>query len=110
MKTIYSLLAGIIFFAILFPSCTIEKRVYMPGYNVEWNIAKHKSKGVQSIANTESASSMEKNDDKQELVASPFSQLVLKENNNTIERTTASVDKNPVIIAKKHTAPVIIEF
>lgn len=110
MKTIHSLLAGIIFLAILFPSCTIEKRVYMPGYNVEWNSAKHKSKGVKSITDTETASSIEKNNAQQELAVQPSSPPVLQENNNTIERTTASVEKKPSLVSKKYLAPIADNF
>jgi len=107
MKTLFSFLAGIIFLAVLFPSCTVEKRVYMPGYNVQWNNAQHKSKPVESIAAEESASSIEKNEEDapslkgEDKTKSPFRDL---------GQTTASADKKPAIIAKKYTAPVITEF
>lgn len=98
MKTILSLLAGIIFLAILLPSCTIEKRTYMPGYNVEWNTAKHKSKPVEPSAV------------KEESASQTFSEPVIEANNNSVENATASADKKPSLVSKKYLAPITDNF
>jgi hypothetical protein len=43
MKSLRPLLFFFFSFLIGFTSCTVEKRVHMPGYHTTWNKAKHKS-------------------------------------------------------------------
>jgi uncharacterized membrane protein YqaE (UPF0057 family) len=41
-----NLLLTVLFFTVLFSSCTIEKRHYMNGYHIEWNHANRKEKAT----------------------------------------------------------------
>lgn len=70
----------------------------MPGYNVEWNTAKHKSKPVEPSAV------------KEESASQTFSEPVNEANNNNVESATASVDKKPSLVSKKYLAPITDNF
>jgi TM2 domain-containing membrane protein YozV len=104
MKSIKQL--SLIAFAIMLilSSCTMQKRLYMSGFTVEWNTAKHNSdKG--KLANIHK----EKQTDKDVIVA-----VQQVENKiNTIENTTAITDENitvsvinPIIVS----SPELVSF
>lgn len=54
MKKLLQLLSICILIISLFSTCSLEKRRYMPGYNIEWNKSKQDSKKVESAQNNKS--------------------------------------------------------
>lgn len=105
MKKIYACLAGIFFLAILFSSCSIEKRTYLSGYHIEWNSAKHHTKEAELKINTASVSNTEDYIVLQEKTKQPLSETVIEENNENTEVISTSTEKIPAIISQRNIIP-----
>ena len=78
-------------------SCTMEKRVYMSGYHIQWNKSKH-NPDKQELVNTDSRKqTVEQSENETKTVDNSFAQTVTDDN------ITASVDNNSVIIPSHKT-------
>jgi len=74
-------------------SCTMEKRLYMPGYNVEWNKSGNSEEKV-NIASNVSSASQEQTTDNNSLSTGNTDNILTEEN------LTASIDNSDVLITK----------
>jgi hypothetical protein len=82
------------------PSCTMEKRVYMSGYNIQWNIHKSNSDKQQSVTNTtkQTKESKELNVEQPEKENNITYAASATTDDNTL---TASTDKSIVVLSNK---------
>lgn len=94
-------------FSILFalPSCTVEKRVYMSGYNIQWNKHKSNSDKQQSVINTakkvkESKELSVEQSEKENNIKE--SNIIYNESATTDNNVvTASADKSIIVLSNK---------
>lgn len=100
MKSIKQLLFTGLATMLILSSCTMEKRVYMSGYHIEWNKSKHNSESKE-IASNDNGKQAEQNQ---------IGTVVQVENeSNTVENSatvsedniTASVDNHQLILPEK---------
>jgi len=73
-------------------SCTMQKRLYLPGYNVEWNKSGNSEEKV-NIASNVSSASQEQTTDNNSLSTGNTDNILTEEN------LTASIDNSDIIIS-----------
>jgi hypothetical protein len=89
-------------------SCTIEKRMYMPGYHVEWNKSKHSAgKSELSYINNNNTKLSEQNptinEESLTITNTEADEFADTEVENSL---SASADNNPVILPFKKLVPL----
>lgn len=77
-------------------SCTMEKRIYMSGYHIEWSKSKHNPDKQELVNNDSRKLTVEQSENETNTVDNSFAPTVIDEN------ITASADNNSVIIIPSH--------
>jgi TM2 domain-containing membrane protein YozV len=93
MKTIKSLLTFILIIILFLPSCSIEKRVHLTGYHIDWKNSNQR-KEISKFNSSPQQNSFTKNDAEQILIGEPFENLSASTNNSQILPNKAITEIN----------------
>lgn len=101
MKSLQQLLFIGLAIALMLTSCTMEKRVYMPGYYTEWNKSKHNSDRQQLVSNVSKTKNQTVTVEQSGTATNTFDNSFTP--TVTDDNITASLDNNSVIIPSHET-------